>query len=225
MEEKLTGPLLANSGPDAKQEIIRQAAVYASGVLSMAGDPALQQLVEQAAREFQVPIAALSIVDRDRQWFPACVGLDMEQTSREISFCAHAVIHPDQIMIVLDATLDPRFSANPFVTGPTNIRFYLGCPIRDRDGRALGTLCVIDVTSRARVTEADLDRLRDLARHAGDIILQPEVSARDRRQALDGISGQIEVLIRDGEEDGVDELDAMLRRLERQEERDRQRKS
>ncbi|MCD2317067.1 GAF domain-containing protein [Sphingomonas sp. IC-11] len=225
MDEKLNGSTPADTGSHENREIVRQAAVYASGVLNMGGDPALQQLVEETAVAFRVPMAAVSIIDRDRQWFPACVGMDMEQTSRDVSFCAHAIEQPGEVLTVLNATRDPRFAANPLVTGEANIRFYLGCPILDRNGRALGSLCVIDVEPREHVDGAELTQLREFAQRAADIIGQPEVSASHRKHALDSISAQIEELVRAGDESIVDELDAMLRRIERQEDKERQRKS
>lgn len=225
MNEKLTGPTSADPGSPAMPEVVRQAAVYASGVLNMAGEPALQRLVELAAREFRVPIAAISILDHDRQWFPACVGLEMEETSREVSFCARAIEQPDQILAVLDATRDPRFCDNPLVTGESHIRFYLGCPILDGRGRALGSMCVIDVEPRERVDPAERERLREFAQEAASIIARVEISSDDRKGALDSIGAQIEDLVRAGDESLVVELDAMLRRMERQEDRLRQRKT
>lgn len=225
MDEKLTGSVATDLGARAQHEVVRQAAVYASGVLNMAGHPAIRQLAESAAREFHVPIAAVSVVDRDRQWFPACIGLDLEETSREVSFCAHAIEQPLEILAVLDATRDPRFSANPLVTDFPGIRFYLGCPVLDRNGRALGALCVIDVEPHERVETVECERLRALAQEAASIIAHFEVSNGERKHALDSIGAQIEDLVRAGDESVVDELDAMLRRLERQEDKLRYRKA
>jgi GAF domain-containing protein len=219
MNEKLTGSVTGGHCSREKHEVVRQAAVYASGVLSMGGDPAMYQLVEQAAREFHVPMAAVSVVDRDRQWFPVSIGMDVGETAREVSFCAHAIEQPHEILTVLDASHDPRFCANPLVTGESHIRFYLGCPILDRSGLALGSLCVIDVQPRERVETAQYERLRELAQEAANIIAYVEVSTTDLKHAGDSIGEQIEDLVRAGEESVVSELDAMLRRIERQEEK------
>lgn len=224
MNDKPTGLTPAQVGQPEKREIVRQAAVYASGVLNMAGHPAMQQLVEQVAQEFHVRIAAISIIDRDRQWFPACVGLSVDETTREVSFCARAIENPQDILTVLDARCDPHFASNQLVTGEPFIRFYMGCPIIDRSGRALGSLCVIDPEPRERVDPAERARLRELAQEASRIISHFEVSTGDRKVAHDTIGSQIEDLVRGGDESAVDELDAMLRRMERQEDRQRHRK-
>lgn len=223
MDDKLNDVTPAPSEALDRQEVVRQAAVYASGVLSMAENPALQQLVEEAAKYFCVPMAAVSIIDRDRQWFPAGVGLDVNETAREVSFCDHAIEQTDEILTVLDATYDPRFRDNPMVTGPTHVRFYLGCPLLDANGRALGALCVIGVDPRAHVSAEEYSRLRALASEATRIITHHQLSPADRTTALDEIGGQIEDLIRSGDESLVTDLDAMLRRLERQEDRERRR--
>ncbi|OWK33104.1 GAF domain-containing protein [Sphingomonas mucosissima] len=219
MDEKLTDSVAGGHCSREKHEVVRQAAVYASGVLNMAGDPAMHQLVEHAAREFHVPVAAVSVVDRDRQWFPVSIGMDVPETAREVSFCAHAIEQPHEILTVLDASRDPRFCANPLVTGASHFRFYLGCPILDRSGLALGSLCVIDVQPRAQVETGEYERLRELAQKAANLIAYVEVSTTDLKHAGDSIGEQIEDLIRAGDDSVVGELDAMLRRIERQEEK------
>ena len=107
-------------------------------------------------------IALVSLIDADRQWFKSRVGLDVAETEREAAFCAHAIVSPDEPLIVDDALVDPRFADNPLVTGPPHIRFYAGFPIRDREGRGLGTLCVIDREPRT-LDDRQIDVLRGLA--------------------------------------------------------------
>lgn len=112
------------------------------------GGSELQRIVERAARIFQAPIAAISIIDNRRQWFAAGHGLDGTETPREYSFCAHAIHRPGEPLVVEDATQDPRFSTNPLVLADPGIRFYAGVPLIDRMGYALGALCVADTTPR-----------------------------------------------------------------------------
>jgi GAF domain-containing protein len=98
------------------------------------------------------PIALLSLVEKERQWFKAKVGLDVHETPREYSFCAHAIAQ-GSLMVVEDATTDVRFSNNPFVTGDPNIRFYAGAPLITSDGHGVGSLCVIDRMPRKLTAE------------------------------------------------------------------------
>jgi signal transduction histidine kinase len=97
----------------------------------------------------------ISLVDRDRQWFKSSIGLRERETPRDASFCAHAINHPEQVMMVPDATLDQRFVQNPLVTGEPGIRFYAGVPLVDSTGCALGTLCIIDNKSRSLTSEEE----------------------------------------------------------------------
>ncbi len=126
-------------------------------------------LVKLAAHVCQVPIALISIVDCDRQWFKAKVGLDTCETSRSVAFCAHAILRPDQILIVPDTTKDPRFRGNPLVVDNPKFRFYAGCPLVTPRGTALGTLCVIDYRPR-RLLTAQLDALAMLGRQVVSLL-------------------------------------------------------
>jgi hypothetical protein len=130
--------------PRPVDEELRQRAVDASDILKTPQDPELQDIVAAGARLFKAPIAALSIVDQDRQWFAARVGLDATETPRAVSFCAHAILSPHDMLVVPDATQDVRFSGNPLVQSDPSIRFYAGVPILGPDGQPLGALCVID---------------------------------------------------------------------------------
>lgn len=116
-------------------------------VLDTVPEEIFDDLTELAARICEAPIALISLVDEDRQWFKSKHGLALDQTSREISFCTHAIRH-EGLFIVPDAAKDRRFSHSPLVTSDPKIRFYAGAPLITPDGHALGTLCVLDHVPR-----------------------------------------------------------------------------
>jgi len=127
-------------------------------------DPRLTAITDFASSLCEAPIALVSIVESERQWFPAKTGLEARATSRDASFCAHAMLD-DAIMIVPDARLDPRFETNPLVLGEPSIRFYAGAPLRTEDGMPLGALCVIDTQPRAGLTAVQEQGLLVLAQN------------------------------------------------------------
>ena len=138
----------------------RLQALHDLQILDTAPEERFDRLVRIARALFDVPITLISLVDTDRQWFKACLGLDTDSTSRDISFCGYA-IHSDDILYIPDALADDRFRENPLVTGEPHIRFYAGAPLRVNGGR-IGTLCVIDRAPRTLDAEG-FARLRDLA--------------------------------------------------------------
>jgi signal transduction histidine kinase len=140
----------------------RLAALAGYDVLDTPAEPAFDDLTRLASRLCQVPIAMVSLVDRDRQWFKSCVGLDDRETPRAVAFCAHA-IQRESPLVVPDARADARFVDNPLVTGPPYIRFYAGFPLVDDAGAALGTLCVIDAQPRT-LDDLQMSALAVLAR-------------------------------------------------------------
>ena len=129
-------------------ETARLEALRAYGVLDSPAERACDDLVKLAAQLCGTPVATVSLVDESRQWFKAKVGLDTCETNRDVAFCAHAILQPDQLLVVPDATLDSRFADNPLVTGAPHIRFYAGAPLLTPQGLAIGTLCVIDYVPR-----------------------------------------------------------------------------
>lgn len=132
--------------PDNESE--RLGALRALLLLDTPPEERFDRIVHFAAREFDVPIALISLVDENRQWFKSRVGVDACETSREISFCGHAV-SMDAPLVIEDALLDERFADNPLVTGPPHIRFYAGAQLRLPSGLVMGTLCLIDRRPRA----------------------------------------------------------------------------
>lgn len=147
--------------PLPSNEDARLQALRALGVLDSAPEEQFDRLTRLAQHILQVPIALVSLVDANRQWFKSHQGLDASETPRDISFCGHAILEPE-ILLIPDAALDPRFSDNPLVTAAPNIRFYAGAPLSLGNGLRVGTLCAID-SQPHQVSAAQLDALRDLA--------------------------------------------------------------
>ena len=147
----------------------RVAALERLEILDSMPEAAYDDLVTIASQICGTPMALISLVDRDRQWFKAKVGLDATETPREVSFCGHAIAKPEDLFVVPDATLDPRFRANPLVTGDPNVRFYAGAPIVTDQGEALGTVCVIDTVPR-ELSPQQRASLNALARQASMLL-------------------------------------------------------
>jgi len=143
-------------------EAERLAAVESLGVLDTPPEPAFDAIVREAASAFGVPTALISLVAAERQWFKARVGLDVPETPRAPSFCAHA-IHGDDPFVIPDAAADERFAGNPLVIDGPRIRFYAGVPLVVAPGHRIGTLCLIDQKPRAPLTAAEVALLRSLA--------------------------------------------------------------
>ena len=125
-------------------EAARLAALNRYAILDTEPEQCFDDLVILASHVCKAPMALLSLVDDQRQWFKSAVGVQVRETPRQISFCAHAIQQDDSLFIVPDTFEDPRFKNNPLVTGEPHIRFYAGAPLVNEDGFALGTLCVGD---------------------------------------------------------------------------------
>ncbi len=140
----------------------RLAAVHSYSILDTAPEVEFDVTTRVASHLFNAPIALVALMDRNRLWFKSRHGLNVEQLDRQIAFCAHAIVRPDQLMVIEDLREDPRFAQNPLVTGGPELRFYAGAPLRDRAGHALGTIAVLGMEPR-RFTAEQRDLLRDLS--------------------------------------------------------------
>lgn len=131
--------------PKNERERVRALRNY--DILDSGQEADFDQIVELASFIAGTPISTITLIDEHRQWFKSRMGLEDHETPREVSFCGHAILDKE-IMIVNDASKDERFSDNPYVTGKPDIRFYAGMPLTTGEGYSLGTLCVIDSVPR-----------------------------------------------------------------------------
>lgn len=160
-------------------EVERQRELDRYRVVDSLPDEAYDDIVRLAAATCNVPMALISLIDRERQWFKARTGLDLAQTRRDEAFCDHALRTPRQILQVTDATADPRFASNPLVTGEKHVRFYAGMPLVTPSGAPIGTVCVLDRTPRS-LNETQRLALQALARLTMNLM-----EARHRERELE----------------------------------------
>ena len=153
-----------DSGCDVTStEAERLSSLQAHSIMDTAADPYLDRLARITACKLHVPIVLVNFLDSDRQWAKAAFGLPRGyELPRELAFCSHTLLAPDQVTIIADTTLDARFVDNPIVIGKPHVRFYAGVPILDIEGRALGALCALD-TSPRDFTGADSVLLLEIA--------------------------------------------------------------
>jgi two-component system, cell cycle sensor histidine kinase and response regulator CckA len=189
-----------------KLEQQRLAALASYHVLDTPPEQSFDELADLAALLCEAPISLITLVDENRQWFKSRIGLDLEETSRTVSFCAHAIQQPG-IFIVRDATQDPRFASNPLVLQDPNIRFYAGAPLVTPDGYALGTLCIIDREPR-ELKPSHEQALNVLSHHVMTLL-----ESRRQKHEIDRLSA---LLTTDGSNGGeVDHLREEILRHER----------
>lgn len=177
------GDIATTPQPADEQRRLRE--LRALGLLDTAPDERFDRITRLAQRVFDVPIALVSLIDEDRQWFKSRVGLDVSETDRAVAFCSRA-IERDEVLHVPDAHADIRFAQNPLVTGDPHIRFYAGHPIKGPDGAKLGTLCVIGREPR-ELTDLERLVLRDLAEVVEHEIATTRTATTD---ALTGLSNR-----------------------------------
>lgn len=177
--------MLAPAIPD--NEVVRLETLRSLNVLDTPPEERFDRLTRLAKRLFGVPISLVSLIDTDRQWFKSSMGLAMTETARNVSFCGHAILQED-MLIVPNALDDERFHDNPLVTGDPNIRFYAGCPLTIPSGNKLGTLCLLDTKPRV-FDEEERELLRDLARMAEQELAAVQMASMDELTMLSNRRG------------------------------------
>lgn len=176
--------------PFAPDEEERALSLEHLEVLDSAPEQGFDDVVLLATTLCDTPIALVSLVDRERQWFKACIGLPVSETHRDLAFCAHAILAPDEVLVVEDATRDPRFQHSDLVLGPPYIRFYAGAPIRTEAGYPLGTVCVIDTRPRT-LSDAQRAALQALARQTA-ALLQLRLLQKQREKRASELEAQLQ---------------------------------
>ena len=220
--------------PNNESERLKALRSYA--VLDTLSEREYDQLTAIASQICGCKMSLISLVDEDRQWFKAKVGLEVSETARELAFCAHAIIDPSKTLVVPDARLDERFHDNPLVTGNPHLAFYAGVPLVNEDGLSLGTLCVLDSEPKT-LSDSQLNALNALAEQVMALLelrrskmelertlgsLEEKnkeleqfafIAAHDLKSPLNGISSLTDVLLEGHSEtlhqDGVRMLNAI----------------
>ena len=188
------------SPPNPPNEQQRLAVLHALQILDTPPEERFDRITRTAQRLFDLPIALVSLVDANRQWFKSCYGLPVSETPRDVSFCGHAILS-EELFVIENAAQDARFADNPLVTGGPEIRFYAGCPLRGPEGVMLGTLCIISPDAR-RFTDADRQSLRDLGAWVENELSNMAVAELGRTQQELSTSEERLKLVLEGSNDG-----------------------
>jgi hypothetical protein len=162
-----------------QNELERLASLYEYSILDTIADKDYDDITQIAADICAMPISLISLIDQNRQWFKSRVGLDVPETHRDLAFCAHAILTPDEVFIVEDSSKDERFFDNPLVTDGPHVNFYAGVPLVSESGNALGSLCVID-TKPNQLTKDQEQTLKALARQ---VVSYLEIRKKTRQLA------------------------------------------
>lgn len=143
-------------------------------LLATPDEESFDRITRVVQRVFNAPIALISLIDSNRQWFKSCIGLPVRETGRDVSFCGHAILN-DGLFVIEDARQDDRFADNPLVVGPPHVIFYAGRPLKNADGHMVGTLCVIDHEPRT-FSPSDRQALDDLGHWVESVFLNRDLS-------------------------------------------------
>jgi diguanylate cyclase (GGDEF)-like protein len=203
-------------------EARRLTALHATRLLGSAPEEAFDRITRMAARLLKMPTSLVSLVDKDVQWFKSRCGFEGSHTARDISFCGHAILEHDPL-VVDDASQDPRFRDNPMVKGEAHVRFYAGVPLYSVDRMPIGTLCVLDTRPR-HLSEEELDILRDLARMVEQLIYQRQLAGAAQalyshvlqdgaNPELNDAAGQVEFLLNHDQLTGLSNRQALARTI------------
>lgn len=144
-------------------------AVKRTAMMDTPPNHAFDELSGMAATVMQAPVAQITFVEDERQWFKSSLNFEATEAPVATSFCAYTIASTSDVTVVLDAASQPPFDTNPFVCNPPHVRFYAGCPIQ-LDGENVGTICVYDFAPRAEVTNGQIDTMLDLAERAGRLV-------------------------------------------------------
>ncbi len=189
--------------PLPENEKRRQLALRRFHILDTPREQSFDDLAQLAKLSCNAPMALITLIDEDRQWFKSCLGMEGTETPRDLAFCAHAILRPENLLVVEDTHLDVRFSDHPAVTGEPYIRFYAGAPLITNEGDALGTLCVVDTEPR-QLSQYQADTLKLLARQVMQLLQLRATNELVRQYAENfrSLSDSVPVLIGQLDKDG-----------------------